>query len=132
MDISFGEIYLFSKNPERLYSFLSFILDLESPNYDREKIEFIFNKIKFVILPTTGTQDFTHQFFSLNVYFENEINELAQNIEFYYYKQSISNYTLDKSSTTLCFTDPDSRKWIVNHVVQYDIPDHIASDVRIC
>lgn len=111
MAISFGETFLYSHNPEKLYHFLSFLLDVQAHEYNEHQIKFKFQTMVFVIRPC-GTKKISRQsYFSLQVDNWEELYDLKRTIEFYYYKEGDKKYSLVDLVDGLEFTDPDNRKW---------------------
>lgn len=115
MAISFGQIYLHSFAPEKLFDFLSFLLDVEAKDFETKSdtIRFDFQGIEFVILPSEKKRLSRTKYFSLSVENEKELEDLKNNIEFYHYKQMDSKFTLKTENGALEFSDPDSRVWQV-------------------
>lgn len=111
MTIQFGQIYLYSFNPRKLYDFLSFLLDVEAKSYQEEKILFDFQDIEFVILPMQKKRLDKTKYFSLSVANISELEDVKRNIEFYYYKEMGEKFTIKSDSESLEFSDPDGRIW---------------------
>jgi len=135
MSISFGEIYLYSLDPAKLYDFLSFLLDVEAQIFEADKIHFEFQGIHFVILRSHKKRIDKTQYFSLNVSSLEELEYIGKNIEFYHYKGGDKNLKLDLSESSLSFRDPDERLWRVNleKNKNYQLPKGSNfTDVRIC
>ena len=113
MAIQFGEIFLNSHNPEKLFNFLSFLLDVQASEYTEHRISFHFQTIDFVIRPCENKKISRGSYFSLTVSSAEELNDLKRNIEFYYYKESNKKFSVIDLEQGLEFTDPDERKWSV-------------------
>lgn len=111
MAIQFGQIYLYSFNPRKLYDFLSFLLDVEAKSYQEEKILFDFQNIEFVILPTEKKRLNKTRYFSLQVSSAAELEDVKRNIEFYYYKEMGEKFSINSDNESLEFSDPDGRIW---------------------
>lgn len=112
MSIYFGEIYLYSKNPAKLYHFLSFVFDIEADYQDALKVKFSFKDVDFVILKSSSLPESMGQNpFSLFVTDKKELFHFAQTVEFYYYKEGKNSFSLTRSHSHIAFTDPDGRKW---------------------
>lgn len=110
MGLQFCRFIIESQNPSRLYHFLSFIFDVEAEKRQGDQILFEFEDLCFFLKETESTVaakvDFT-----LGVGHFDELKELSQNIEFYYYKEGHSNYQLDLKTNQLSFSDTDNRVW---------------------
>ena len=115
MAISFGQVFLHSFAPDKLFNFLSFVLDVEATEFESEVevIRFNFHGIDFVILPSEKKRLSRTKYFSLSVDSEKELCDLKDNIEFFHYKQLESKFTLKLEDETLEFSDPDGRIWQV-------------------
>ena len=113
MAIQFGQIYLYSFNPRKLYDFLSFLLDVEAKSFEEDEILFDFQEIEFVILPLQKKRLDKTKYFSLSVASSEELEDLKRNIEFYYYKEMGEKFKIKTSDNLLEFSDPDRRIWQV-------------------
>ncbi len=115
MAISFGQIYLHSFSPEKLFAFLSFLLDIEAKDFETKTdiIKFDFQDIEFVILPSENKRLSRTKYFSLSVDSEKELDDLKKNVEFFHYKEMDSKFTLTVKERLLEFSDPDGRIWQV-------------------
>lgn len=136
MAISFGEVYLHSHHPEKLFQFLSFLLDVEASEYTPEAISFIFQSVKFSIVPSELKRLSRQSYFSLSVDSPEELLDLKRNIEFFYYKENHSKADLKIEEDKLTFKDPEGRKWTVlvgkslNHPLKPS--ESYLDDVRNC
>ena len=117
MAIYFGEIYLYSLNPSKLFSFLSFLLDIEAKEISDDFISFNFQNMLFKIIRSDKKRIDKTKYFTLCVTNLNELIEIKQNIEFYHYKEGDSKFQLVQSEDSLEFSDPDGRKWEVNYQI---------------
>ncbi|MBD65999.1 MAG: hypothetical protein CME62_12380 [Halobacteriovoraceae bacterium] len=113
MEVKLGEIFLYSKHPEKLYHFLSFLLDVEVSFQSQDKIVFIFHSVQFVILASDKKIPKRTSFFSLSVTDAAELLNLKRNIEFFYYKEHLTSFKCEINDQELVFTDPDNRNWLV-------------------
>jgi len=113
MAVQFGEIYLYSHNPEKLFHFLSFLLDVQASEYNEQKIRFNFQTINFVIKPCETKRLSRLSYFSLTVEDAHELDDLKRNIEFYYYKEGNLKHSITQLDNGIEFTDPDDRKWSI-------------------
>ncbi len=121
MEVKFDQINILTHNPSRLYSFLSFIFDLESgENSNTESVYVVVDGVRLNLLQTEKKTLDKNLIFSLSTKSADELAELAQMLEFYAYKESSRKprYSLSKSS--LSFVDPDGRHW----EVKLQIPNH--------
>jgi len=137
MSLSFGEIYLYSKDPAKLSNFISFVLDVEASKSEDGHIEFEFDQINFKILLSETKTKLEKTGFSLIVSALDELNEIKQLIEFYYYKEGNKKYQLPViHQQTLNFVDPDGRHWRIdvgqNHFNSLQDTDTASPSVRIC
>ncbi len=136
MSLSFGEVFLYSKDPAKLYHFLSFLLDVEADCYEDHKISFKFSSINFIILLDEKIKKNSNRAFSLNVLNIEELKDLARNIEFYYYKEAMTGSKFSLNGEQLSFSDPDGRTWCVEikkipHAVTHTV-DNKSANVRMC
>jgi hypothetical protein len=113
MSIRFGEIYLYSHDIQKLFGFISFLLDVEASFVSDEAIKFEFQRMTFVIVHTDKKRIDKTKYFSLYVESANELNDIKQNIEFYHYKESNQPGKIAVSDSSLSFSDPDGRQWQV-------------------
>jgi hypothetical protein len=136
MSLSFGEIFLYSQDPEKLYHFLSFLLDVEADSYEDERISFHFSGINFVILFDQDVKIDKTRTFSLNVNDINELKDLSKNIEFYYYKERGESAKPRLGDGLIHFEDPDGRIWCAEIVRNAPVLTHTGEDlstnVRMC
>lgn len=137
MAITFGETYLHSHNPEKLYHFLSFLLDVQAHEYSEHQIKFLFQGMIFVIRPSETKKISRQSYFSLKVDNWDELYDLKRTIEFYYYKEGDKKYALEDKANGLIFTDPDNRKWSVvvgNELFKSESSHYktVLGDVRNC
>jgi hypothetical protein len=116
MSLRFGEIYLYSHNPQKLFSFLSFLLDVESTRSTESSIEFHFQNMIFIIIQSDKKRIDKTKYFSLYVDDLKDLEFIKQNIEFYHYKEADTKFVIKSSEETLEFSDPDGRLWQVSHV----------------
>ena len=138
MAIKFGRFIIESHNPQKLYHFLSFIFDVEANEVGDGDILFDFEDLKFLLRYTT--KKIQKKFdFSIEVDSLEELSQLSQSIEFYYYKEGEKVFKLNLSPNSLLFSDPDGRSWLVElsstknlkyHKISKEIND--LRDVRIC
>lgn len=136
MSLTFGEIFLYSQDPPKLYHFLSFLLDIEAEAYEDERISFDFGGISFVILYHEEAKSNKTRTFSLKVSSEEELKDLASNIEFYYYKEGGSALKPVFKDDLIHFEDPDGRNWCVEiakpTVAFTHTGEKLSTNVRIC
>lgn len=136
MSISFGEIFLYSHNPAKLYNFLSFLLDIEADAFEDEEISFSFKGIKFLILMSEKKKIDKTKYFSLNVNSQIELDDLVQNINFYNYKEDQKALDVHQDSDSISFNDPDGRVWEVKIFEQPIFANksvvNKSSNVRLC
>lgn len=111
MAVHFGQIYLYSFDPKKLFGFLSFLLDVEAKAFQEEKILFDFQEIEFVILPAEKKRLDKTKYFSLSVDNLGELEDFKRNIEFYYYKEMGDKFKMKVNESILEFSDPDGRIW---------------------
>ncbi|MAX67645.1 MAG: hypothetical protein CME66_11975 [Halobacteriovoraceae bacterium] len=139
MEVSFGSVYLYSKNPTGLFRFLSFLFDLEKVKKEEDTIDFSLGSTDFRILPSDeSSQNLKLSFFNLNVFEPQQLTYLIQNVEFYAYKEgSKSIKVLVEAENYIEFSDSDGRVWRVE--LLHDSTtfptknnDFTTSDVRIC
>ena len=119
MTIQFGQIYLYSFDPRKLFSFLSFLLDVEPKVVEENRILFDFQNIEFVILPLQKKRLDKTKYFSLSVANLGELEDVKRNIEFYYYKEMGKKFINKSNSESLEFSDPDGRIWQIKLQKQY-------------
>ena len=135
MGISFDSIILYSKKPEKLFQFLSFILDVEASDSEEGKISFHFSGVKFLIL-LTEDESLLKRSFILNTEEQHELLEIKQNIDFFYYRESNTEQHCHLINDQLSFADTDGSLW----QIQVKLPLHSTqssngfeqSNVRIC
>ncbi len=139
MEVSFGSVYLYSKNPTGLFRFLSFLFDLENVNKEADTIDFSLCSTDFRILPSDeSSQSLKLSFFSLNVFDSQQLTYLIQNIKFYAYKEgSKSIKVLAEAENYIEFSDCDDQVWRVELLHDSTVSpiknnDFSTSDVRIC
>jgi hypothetical protein len=136
MSLSFGEIFLYSQDPAKLYHFLSFLLDVEADAYEDERVSFHFSGINFVILLDEDAETSETRAFSLKVNSFNELKDLAKNIEFYYYKEGTTSAKPRFKGDLIHFEDPDGRSWCVeiakNNTVLTHTGEKFSTNVRMC
>ena len=118
MAIQFGQIYLYSFDPRKLYDFLSFLLDVEAKTFEENEILFDFQNIEFVILPLQKKRLDKTKYFSLSVANLIELEDLKRNIEFYYYKEMGEKFSIKTKDDLLEFSDPDGRIWQIKIMPQ--------------
>lgn len=111
MAVQFGQIYLYSFDPKKLFGFLSFLLDVEAKDFQEDKILFDFQQIEFVILPAEKKRLDKTKYFSLCVDNLAELEDFKRNIEFYYYKEMGDKFKIKVDGQMLEFSDPDGRIW---------------------
>jgi hypothetical protein len=116
MSLRFGEIYLYSLNPQKLFGFLSFLLDVEATSSTESSIEFNFQNMIFIILQSDKKRIDKTKYFSLYVDDLSDLEFIQQNIEFYHYKEADTKFVINIFDSKLEFTDPDGRLWQVSHV----------------
>lgn len=131
MSIRFGEIYLYSHNPQKLFGFLSFLLDVEATSSNEDSICFTFQNMNFLIIKSIKKKIDKTKYFSLYVDDHNDLQHIKQTIEFYHYKEADHKFTLKCRENELEFTDPDGRLWKVIHVPLFQSIDHIEKNLTI-
>lgn len=136
MGIQFGEIYIYSHHPEKLYQFLSFLLDVEASEYTKDNISFEFQTIRFSIVPSELKRLSKQSYFSLTVDSLAELEDIKRNIEFFYYKEGHAKTDFNMKDGKLTFKDPEQRRWTVfirKGVNQQITPsESYLADVRNC
>ena len=111
MSLTLGNIFLYSFDPEKLFHFLSFLLDVEGIHHSDDTIEFIFHGTSFVIKQSEKKRLDKTTYFTLKTYSEEELINIKNNIEFYYYKEGESKFKIQLENKILEFSDPDNRSW---------------------
>lgn len=138
MALQIGKIILESTEPTRLYHFLSFIFDVEADDKVGDKIYFEAENMKFLIVKIENKIN-KKTSFVIQVDHEDEIEQLLQSVEFYYYKEGLSGAGIERKDNFASFNDPDSRTWTIENPLYK--PDStlvsenvskLSGDVRIC
>lgn len=112
MALRFSKFIIESQNPSGLYHFLSFIFDVEAEDKLDDEILFEFEDLRF-LLKGTHEAVVPKLDFTLAVESFEELKQLSQNVEFYYYKEGKSAQLLELKPEMLIFSDPDGRQWQV-------------------
>jgi len=115
MALSFDSVLILSSNPAQMMQFISFILDIGPIDSNEESISFQFEDTLFKIQKYTGRAKIHHRGFSLNVDSSQELVEIKQMVEFYYYREGNQGQAhTSLNHNRLEFVDPDKSKWSVN------------------
>ncbi len=138
MSLSFGQIILYSKDPAKLFHFISYLFDVEAKevNLDEGFLFFDMNNVNFKIVRLEKGRIEAKPIFSLQVNSPKELAELKQSLEFFYYKEGISKSAkITLNDDCLSFKDPDGRSWEIDCVastnIAYQQQKNNISNVRI-
>ncbi|MBT4791166.1 MAG: hypothetical protein HON90_06315 [Halobacteriovoraceae bacterium] len=134
MDIKIGEFVLYSRNPVSLFQFLSNVFEVQADVVVDQTIKFNLSGVSFLIVKTE-LDIAAENYFSLMVGCVSELKELAQTIEFYYFRTHCTDKTVELCDRVLTFTDPDGRKWTVKEKFfePFQVTtEHQLLDVRNC
>ena len=114
MEIKFDQINLLTYDPARLYRFISFIFDLETAEESNaNSIYVMVDGVKINFIQTEKKTLDKSLIFSLKTTSVEKLNELAQMLEFYAYKENLPKPKYELSADRLHFYDPDGRNWEV-------------------
>lgn len=108
-----NSLILNSKNPQELFSFLSFIFDIENFSFEDDIILFEYAAQKFSIKKSNHVEKEIH--FDFVVDDLDDLTELSQKIEFFHYRNGTAN-NQKLSGNYLNFIDSDERNWLVRYV----------------
>jgi hypothetical protein len=138
MALQIGKIILESNEPTRLYHFLSFIFDVEADDKDGDKIYFEAENMRFLIIKTTQKID-SKTSFVIQVDHKEEVEQLLQSVEFYYYKEGLGCAGIERNDNYASFNDPDNRSWSVEIPLFKGVSglmsenvSNLSTNVRIC
>lgn len=102
------EVEISTQAPEKLFHFLSFLFDVEAKSLESKNISFSLDEITFTLIKSKKC---SQNSFILGVDTIEELGDLQSKLEFFCYKEGISQIKTELTDKSLKFLDFENRAW---------------------